>query len=513
MRPASQPPKSLPVRAGAYLLVAACLAVVVVFVLLGQYAHPSSDDFCMAAGVNRYGLFTQLWNHYFEWSGRYSGNALYAVYPMLFGLFDGYRFIPVIMIVSLLLAAAFFLSALFRSGMFARPVLLSSLCFVAVYLLGLLSPASSLYWMAGAMSYQTANILLLVIFGLMIRIARRQRQAQAFSILMALLLIVVIIAMGTSETSMLAITAVVLLAFIIHLRSGWVILRPWLATLIVTLICCAIVYFSPGNAIRAADFPMRHDLARAIIGSLLVSTKVLWIWLSSPVLIVATLLAPFAVVRLSTLSAVPMVATKTQTVLLLVCTFALPMVLQFPAWWAMGGWPPARTLDAVYFLFLLSWFATISAITLRFTTTAESHTESPPIRASMAVAVIVLALLFTAVVLTSHGMHRAKDDLFHTAGPWHDYMNQRYLHIEQAVADRQRYLTVADYPRDYPRSLYFNDIMHNPRHWRNLCYADYFGLKKIKRDQAASSLDRNRYQYSKPLHSNLSEHDYKMTNI
>ncbi|MGB5278923.1 MAG: DUF6056 family protein, partial [Gammaproteobacteria bacterium] len=116
-------------------------------------------------------------------------------------------------------------------------------------------------------------------------------------------------------------------------------------------------------------------------------------------------------------------------------------------------------------------------------------------------------------VLTSHGMHRAKDDLFHTAGPWHDYMNQRYLHIEQAVADRQRYLTVADYPRDYPRSLYFNDIMHNPRHWRNLCYADYFGLKKIKRDQAASSLDRNRYQYSKPLHSNLSEHDYKMTNI
>jgi hypothetical protein len=63
-------------------------------------------------------------------------------------------------------------------------------------------------------------------------------------------------------------------------------------------------------------------------------------------------------------------------------------------------------------------------------------------------------------------------------------MNQRYLQINQAVAEGRLYLAVPDYHLDYPRSLYFNDIMLNSRHWRNICYADYFGLEKIKRDPA-----------------------------
>ena len=296
----------------------------------------------MASGVNEHGLLAQLWKHYLEWSGRYSSNALYAIYPIAFDLFDGYKFIPAITIVALGLAAAFFLSSLFAIRMFTRPVLLASSVFVSVYLLGMMSPASGVFWMAGAFTYQTANVLFLVTLGLLIRLADRQKRNENPVPLLAIALPVIIIAVGANETSMLALTAVAFIGVILHLRADRARLWPWLTLLLVSLVCFAIVYFSPGNEIRAADFPLRHDFVRSVEGSLSVGFKILWIWISNPVLILATLLTPFAVSRLLSLSNRSFAIQTVLIVALGLCTLVLPIVLQFPAWWAMGGWPPAR---------------------------------------------------------------------------------------------------------------------------------------------------------------------------
>jgi hypothetical protein len=462
-----------------YMLLAVCLAVLLVFVMLGQYAQPSSDDFCMASGVNDYGLITQLWNHYLEWSGRYTGNALYAVYPLVTDLFDGYKYIPVIVIAALFLATAFFLSTLFSIAIYTRPVLLASLCFVCVYLLGMMSPASGLYWMAGAFTYQTANALFLVTLGLMLLLSERQKSSSKYFMLFSALLLVVVIAVGANETSMLAITGVVLLGAIIHARSGRSILWPWMVILAATVVCFDVVIFSPGNAIRAADFPLRHDLSRSINGSLSVGMKILWIWISNPVLIISSMLAPFAVIRLMQLSGRSFAVSRSLIAALLVCTFAMPVVLQFPAWWAMGGWPPARTVDAIYFLFLVSWFVTVGAVTIRYA--GKSGAATQPYQLYTAFTVLVLSVLFSFVALESKAYKLAKIDLFQLARPYHDYLGKRYQRIEQALANEQRYLVVADYQQEYPRTIFFNDIMHDPGHWRNVCYADYFGLEKIMR--------------------------------
>jgi hypothetical protein len=448
-------------RIAPYLLIAASLAVLLVYVLLGQYAHPSSDDFCMAAGVNEQGLATHLWHHYFEWSGRYTGNALYASYPLLFGLFDGYQYIPLIVITGLFLATAYFLSSLFVTRLFARPVLLFSLCFVSVYLLGMLSPASSLFWMAGAFTYQTANIFFLVTLGMMIQLFDRQKRSQHYFGLSIVLLLVVIITVGTNETSMLALTTLVLLGFLMHLRSGWLVIRPWLAIAVVALVCFGIVYFSPGNTVRATDFPLRHDLARAITGSLTIGLKILWIWISNPVLIASSVLAPFAVSRLYLMSGRFFAVSGSLIAALVLCTLALPVMLQFPAWWGMGGWPPARTLDAIYFLFLVGWFSSIGALTIRYLCQGKWNGALNLYHPRAAVALLILSGLFTLAVLQSNAYRLARMDLFSMAGPYHEYLNERYDQIEAALASGQHRLVVPDYRQKYPRSIFFNDIMHN----------------------------------------------------
>lgn len=445
----------------------------------------------MATGVNQYGLFEHLWNHYFEWSGRYTSNALYATYPLVFGFFEGYKFIPLIVFLALFMAAAFLLSAVFNTRMLSRPVLLSALCFVTVYILGMLSPASGLYWMAGAMSYQVANTLFLVELGLMIKLADRQKHSRSSFVLVAVLLMVIVIAIGANETSMLAFIGVALLGLLLHVRSGWAVLKPWLVILLVTLVCFSIIYFSPGNDIRAADFSLRHDLTRSINGSLLVGLKILWIWVSNPVLIVSSLLVPFAITRLLQPSGRPLAVPGSLIAVLLLCTFAMPIMLQFPAWWSMGGWPPARTVDAIYFLFLLSWYLTVSAISVRYLYKGDSNKAVQLYSRYIAVAVLVLSVLFSAAVLESNAFRLAKNDLFYAARPYHEYLNERYDQIDQAKANGQRYLSVPDYRKELPHSIFFNDIMHDPDHWRNVCYANYFGLEKIKREKAIKDSPRD----------------------
>lgn len=464
-----------------YLLIAICIATLLMFILLGQYSQPSSDDFCMASGVNDHGLLPYLWQHYFEWSGRYTGNALYAMYPLVFDLFDGYKYIAALMMLFLFLATAFFLSVLFSVRIYTGPLLLSSLCFVCVYLLGMMSPASGLYWMAGALTYQTANILLLVMLGLMLQLADRQKNSKNYSALLAVLLLVSVFAIGANETGMLAVTALALAGLLVRLRSGWIKLKPWLVIVLVALLCFAIVYLSPGNAIRAADFPLRHDLSRSISGSLSVGLKMLWFWLSNPLLIVSTMLAPFVIARLLQLSGRSFTVSKTTMLTLLSVTFVMPIVLQFPAWWSMGGWPPPRTVDAIYFLFLVSGYLTIGAFTLHQLGKGQWRWLMPPYNPGVVAVILLLTGLFTAAALESKAYQLAKTDLFHRARPYHEYLNERYQLIERAKSSGQYYLSVPDYQQDLPRTIFFNDIMHDPDHWRNVCYADYFGLEKIKR--------------------------------
>jgi hypothetical protein len=260
---------------------------------------------------------------------------------------------------------------------------------------------------------------------------------------------------------------------------------------VVALLCFSVVYFYPGNAIRAADFPLRHDLSRSINGSLFVGLKILWLWVSNPVLIVSSFLAPFAIARLYLLSARPFAVSKTMVVVLVFATFAMPVLLQFPAWWSMGGWPPARTQDAIYFLFLIGWYLSIGAFTLHYLRKGKLSLVVQPYRPGAAVVLLLLTGLFTAAALESRAYQLARTDLFHLAGPYHDYLNTRYKQIEQAKTKGHRYLNVPDYQQDYPRSIFFNDIMYNPNHWRNVCYADYFELEQIKRKKQRRNVGSN----------------------
>lgn len=456
------------------------LAVLLLFIALGWYAHPSTDDICMAAGVREDGLWWHLLNHYMTWSGRYSGNAFYAIYPLLFGgLLEGYKFIALLLLLSLFTATAFFLARLLQRGMNDFPVIIASLLFTAIYVLGLRSSASSLYWMAGSLSYLSANILLLVIGGLMFRLADLQREKRSIWLVLLLLAGVLVLAIGANETGMLMIAATVVAVLLPRLSLGWQGLWPWLLLLLVTVVCSAIVYFAPGNAVRNSTFPFQHNLLFAIKGSLGMGAWTLLAWLKNPVFIGATLLTPFLTVLLYSEAKRRLQPRKRHLVMLAIITLALPFLLEFPAWWAMGGWPPPRTVDAIYFAFLGSWLLTVGAFTLYFL--PPQNEGKPYVRPRGVVVFALAALLFALSVFINGRFQHALMDWRYAAPAYDTYMQQRYDLMAENRKIGKRRLIVPGFTGQLPRTIYFNDIIPLSTDWRNVCYAQYFGLDKIKR--------------------------------
>jgi len=473
----------------AMLLALVSGGVLLIFILLGQYANPSADDFCMAAGVKHDGLFAHLWRHYHEWSGRYSGNALYGLYPLVFGMFDGYRFMPALLILLLISGFAFFLSNLLKTRLNDPLLALVSLAFTSIYLLGLVSPASSLYWMAGALTYQSANISLLFLLGLMIKLHDRLEQGGRVIGVLTGLLLLIVFGIGLNEVNMLVLTILSGAALVYHVvvyRKQRRRVSPWVLLFAAALLCVALVYFAPGTAMRESTFPLRHQWGRSLSGSLNMGLWTLGLWLRNPVVIAGALLAPFAVCALRMRSQRKINISKRLLFMLVLITLAIPLVLQFPAWWGMGGWPPPRTVDAIFFVFLLSLFLTLSAFSLYWLQRDSTASSSLTQGVRPAWAVIVFTLLFVMAVLVNGKFQRALGDLMVRAKPYHAYLEHRYETIRKAREKGRFSLQTPSFQGPYPRTIYFNDILPSSRDWRNVCYADYFGLREIRR------LKRNR---------------------
>ncbi len=91
----------------------------------------------------------------------------------------------------------------------------------------------------------------------------------------------------------------------------------------------------------------------------------------------------------------------------------------------------------------------------------------------------VVTCLFVGAILINGKLRRAYQDLTERGPVFDHYMQDRHARIYEALARDQAFITVPAFTQDYPRSIFFNDIRTDPRDWRNVCYAQQFGLQGI----------------------------------
>lgn len=203
-----------------------------------------TDDFCFAWVGKEYGILGGAYQYYLGWSGRYFGNVILHLNPLIFSPDFGYFTWATFMIMGLSLANTLYLAKnIFQKPWWTPTVLWSALVFQAIGWYTLPGLYEWYFWFSG-LFYPLSFQLVILFFNLYY--FEKARWIRFFVLPLVLFLLI-----GSSEITMIFFSAVFgCLQLYRVIKNRRIEPELWILGL-VWLLGLAMVMLAPGNAIRA----------------------------------------------------------------------------------------------------------------------------------------------------------------------------------------------------------------------------------------------------------------------
>jgi len=90
-----------------WLALFSLVALLVPYIYLSFFIHPAADDYNYAVLTINNNWFSEYFNQYFTWNGKYSSNCLVLLNPIAFKSISIYRIIPLLLILLTFLSIYF----------------------------------------------------------------------------------------------------------------------------------------------------------------------------------------------------------------------------------------------------------------------------------------------------------------------------------------------------------------------------------------------------------------------
>jgi hypothetical protein len=345
-------------------VVIACLALLLLLLALGLFAHPTSDDFDYAYVAREQGILGGVIHFYQNWSGRYASAAITLMFGRWVDLTQSYWMVTAASLLTLYAAFLYSSRALCRLLGLDRPIVLGHLAFL-FYLLFIPRLDTAFYWLAGAATYQPGNALFLVFVGVWADYvggpARTTRDLLFGLVLAALAALIA----GMNETIMLVTVGLSVLMAVVVLRLRGPRIGVWMPPLIVILVSGAIAAFAPGHDVRlgiigeVGNESLWRSLLISVFHALVTTLKlivfgVIFLQIGFVRTLLTEGLARFHAIigRLST----------AERILLPLAFIGLLVLLFFPAAWAKGAEAPGRVQSVSVLLGTLVLIPTMAAL-------------------------------------------------------------------------------------------------------------------------------------------------------
>lgn len=445
------------------LAILLALVGVLPFVLLGLHAHPSADDWYMAADTLEKGFVKANVDYYNGTTGRFTSSAFLFMNPIILS-FGAFKCYSVCLVLSLVLAARWAVSSWFP-GQSSAWKWAAALLGVTLLLWGMASTAQGFYWGTGSSGYTLPAVIALVIAALT---GRRSLEPgwKPSVVVVALMGLLAVVATGCTEVAM---------ALLLLHALGWNALFVWrnrrvskpLAVLLLAIgVGAALVMLSPGNANRSSLYSngVNHVLPAALMLTLKLGVKHVGSWL------VHVPFVPFSLIALCAWPAARMVPRK-QAVELIVLALLLMAGGVFGAFflgaWSMGAALPLRAVNLILFFFIIDWFVLLAGL-VGLLRSLELRLPQSRVLFSLG---LVLAIGM-AVVFPGNNVRNAWRDLVGGEAARYDQEStMRHATLRAASPDaavRVPALTAR------PSTLFFNDLTPDPTDWRNTGCARFF---------------------------------------
>ncbi len=425
------------------------------FIIISFFNNPTADDFCYNCKSRDLGFWNAQLSWYNDWSGRYFSSAILSIKPLVSDSFLIYKLIPVLLLISLFISI-YYLSSLLLVNLKKRDFFILTFFILVMYLIQMPSISQGLYWLAGSITYQLSNILAILLFCFLIKlIETNERKYLILSIIFAFFVI------GSNEASMLLISFLIGVIFIFKSFQQKRINFSILILLIFVVIFSAIVIKSPGNAIRASYYPNKNQIFYAIYKSILAVKSYLGIWL--PFIIVFTFLFfdyfnKKIEIRTSKIFNV-------NPIIVFLIVFSIPFIGFFTGYWSVGRTPPFRTINIIYFYFLIGLIYLIFVIFFKL-----KQNKNDFINYSKWVKYSLFIIIFIQLG-QENNIRTAYSDLF--SGKAYNYdleLKSRYKIIQNSSNDIL-YVPALTFK---PTTIFCGDITNDSKDWRNQCYDSYY---------------------------------------
>ncbi len=325
---------------------------IVPFIIISLFNHPAADDFCFYNKCRDMGFWNSQTDYYIMWTGRYFSTFLLSVYPLSSKFFFIYKLVPIGLIISLVISLYHLMRLLFER-LEKNGVYLLTFYVIIIYFFQMPTTSQGFYWLSGSLTYMLANILTILLFYYVIKM---MRLAKIKHLLIAIFLSFTLI--GLNETSMLIVTFLLGIILIYNSINVKKVNYLLLILVIFTVIFSIIVIVAPGNIGRGSHFPDRHKLIFSTVQSILEIQKYLSKWL--PLTIVFTILL-FDSLNKHTQASVNSIF-DVKPIFALMLFVIILFISFFPGYWSMGICSPDRTINVVYFFYVLSFLYLILVI-------------------------------------------------------------------------------------------------------------------------------------------------------
>jgi hypothetical protein len=440
----------------------ALLLSIAPFLVVAFFCHPAADDYCHAAKTLELGFVGVQRYWYSSWNGKYFSMMLFSLHPLVYGSIGAYKAVAIIVILLTFASIFSFLNTVLKSSFPLIDKLIAATFITALFSNHMPEVTEGYYWMPGSITYQLAGILTLFFFSSTIKTfeARKGRKALWFTLSCILLVAIA----GCAETSMvvvfLLLVSIAVKAFRNKVRTRWF----WLSFLVLTTLCALVVIIAPGNSVRSSFFPNRHRLLFSLGFSLAQEVRFLFKWFSNPALVLGTILFVPIAVKLS--DRIDLLRKRLYTHPLIYLLLLLGVVFMgfFPAYWSTGLLGQHRTVNLVYFYFLVGWFINLAIWVSCFKQKWRLGATLPRYVYFVAFLLIPLSLLST------NNTKKAFGDLLSARAYRYDVeMKSRDFQIEQCLKKNSADCSV-QMPRNLPATItspYFEtDLECEGQYWR-----------------------------------------------
>jgi uncharacterized protein DUF6056 len=449
------------------------LLVLLPYELLAAFANPGADDLTYALDTRRDGYLVALRDQYFLWNGRYASNVLELGGPMVWGSVALYKVVAAAMIPATAIAFYVFIRTMVGVAWTRGQAVTAALCLTAIFLGGVPALGESIYWYTGSVTYQLSALMLIVQAALTAGALRSSGPGRAWRGVAGALLTVAIT--GMNEVAMLLIVAfqasLVLVGAVARSRRTIVVAA---VTLAIAVGCGLVVWLAPGNAVRGAMFPARHQLLRSTLMTALQTVRFTADWWTDGSLLLASLIyLPLGVELVRAAPDVQALGRGHTPLWLLAGTIAVIPLAIFPPYWASGDLGQHRTISVAYCIFLPLWFAALTAALAAGWLPAPGRWL-----ADRRIQVIVFVLLIVSLAFTRNGYRVAFDFASGRPAAFDREMSARLADLRACTATPARPCVIPTL-RAKPESFSLPDISSDPADWVNAGYASYFGLARV----------------------------------